>query len=125
MEGERIKMGVVGVDSGQLLITDPSNIDSEWKKEKFNDKKPRKNFSYNACCEKTLKGYGGQLNFKLGHPGAGVVFSSGFGDGVYDVIATIKDYGKFGKRITQVEIILIEDKQVERFIKVVKRQEGI
>lgn len=30
---ERKLIGRVGVDSGQLLIIDPSNIDDQWKKE--------------------------------------------------------------------------------------------
>jgi len=110
MKEEKIKLGVVGVDSGQLLITDPCYIDSEWEEEEFSNKKP-KNFSYNACCKKTLaEKINGQLNYKLGHAGVGVVFSSGLGDGVYDVIATVKDCGQFGKRISKVEIILIDDK---------------
>ena len=110
MKEERIKLGVVGVDSGQLLISDPCYIDSQWQNEEFDEKKVKSNFSYNACCKKTLKENGGQLNFQLGHPGVGVVFSSGFGDGVYEVYATVKDYGnQGGKRISKVEIILIED----------------
>lgn len=123
MGEKKIKLGVVGVDSGQLVITDPCYIDSEWKHEEFDDEKEAKeNFSYNACCKKTLKGHGGQLNFKLGHAGAGVVFSSGFGDGCYEVIATIKDYGDLGKRVSKVEIILIDDKEVDRFKKIVRRR---
>ena len=34
---ERILIGRVGVDSGQLMICDPCYIDSEWKNEKFRD----------------------------------------------------------------------------------------
>ena len=33
------EMGVVAVDSGQLMITDPCYIDSEWKKEEFEDER--------------------------------------------------------------------------------------
>jgi hypothetical protein len=45
-------------------------------------------FSYNACCKATLSDNGhGQLNYKLGHPGVGVAFSTAFGDGVYPVYA--------------------------------------
>jgi len=111
MKDKKIKLGVVGVDSGQLMITDPCYIDSEWEQEEFDDKQEAKEkFSYNACCKKTLTGYGGQLNFKIGRKGAGVVFCSGFGDGCYDVIATIKDHGDLGKRVSKVEIILIDDK---------------
>ena len=45
-------------------------------------------FSYNACSLATLsdKGYG-QLNYKMGHPGVGVAFSTAFGDGMYPVVA--------------------------------------
>ena len=32
-EEEIVELGVVGVDSGQLLICDPCYIDSEWKDE--------------------------------------------------------------------------------------------
>lgn len=45
-------------------------------------------FSYNACCKATLSEDGhGQLNYKLGHPGVGVAFSTAYGDGVYPVYA--------------------------------------
>ena len=45
-------------------------------------------FSYNACAKATLseEGYG-ELRFKMGHVGAGVAFSTAFGDGMYPVIA--------------------------------------
>lgn len=45
-------------------------------------------FSYNACANATLseKGYG-QLNYKHGHSGVGVAFSTAFGDGYYPVVA--------------------------------------
>lgn len=49
---------------------------------------PKHEFSYNACAKATLSEDGhGQLNFKLGHPGVGVAFSTAFGDGMYPVIA--------------------------------------
>lgn len=51
--------------------------------------KTKNNFSYNACCQKTLDlGYG-QLNYKLGHAGVGVVSTTGWGDGSYPVYAKI------------------------------------
>ena len=51
-------------------------------------------FSYNACCKATLSedGYG-QLNYKLGHPGVGVAFSTAYGDGVYPVYAVYSAAG--------------------------------
>ncbi|RKJ74846.1 hypothetical protein D7X33_19130 [Butyricicoccus sp. 1XD8-22] len=64
--------------------------------------------SYQKVCELTLgEERAGQLGEVIG-----VAFQSGFGDGLYDVYATYKDCS-FGlhedKRISKVEIILIED----------------
>ena len=70
---------------------------------------PTGEFSYDGCCKATLNKSYGQLNFELGHAGAGVVFSSGFGDGCYEVWALIKDCGDYGKRIKEVKIICIDD----------------
>jgi hypothetical protein len=66
---------------------------------------PKNNFSYNACAEKTLKDpHYGQLNFKMGHAGVGVVFSSGIGDGLYPVYAKIEEVDGLGKRIMEIRI---------------------
>ena len=49
-------------------------------------------FSYNGCCKQTLETEenGGQLVYKMGHAGAGVVSSTRHGDGSYNVFA-VKD----------------------------------
>lgn len=96
-------LGHVGVDSGHLLVCDPAYIDSEWIKEEleFNDDArgsiapAKSNFSYAATVQDKH-----QLNYKLGHAGVGITFSSGYGDGVYPV------YGYFNKedRCMKVEI---------------------
>jgi len=102
---EKIKIGVCGVDSGQLLVIDPCYIDSEWKK----GDNPEEDFgggTYAECCKKTIEGKFGQLKFKRGHDGLGCVFSTGFGDGLYPVYAYIKDFGEWGKRVVKVEIIM-------------------
>jgi len=45
-------------------------------------------FSYNACAHATLSENGhGELKFNFGHAGAGVAFSTAFGDGLYPVVA--------------------------------------
>jgi len=63
-------------------------------------------FSYDGCCKATQsKDQGGQLNFALGHAGAGVAVSSGYGDGYYPVYA---HYNKEG-RVSKVEIKFMED----------------
>lgn len=102
------KIGVVGVDSGQLMVTDPCYVNSQWKPE--SDNEAVGTFSYSGCCETTMQeGQAGQLNYELGHAGVGVVFSSGFGDGVYDVFARYSDFDEWGTRIAEVRVILIED----------------
>lgn len=92
-------VGYVGVDSGQVMICDPCYINSEWQKTKKGedifDKKNMGKFSYSGCCSATLseKQYG-QLNYKLGHAGAGVASSTKDGDGSYPVYATKNKKGE-------------------------------
>lgn len=130
---EVVKLGEVGVDTGQLLLTDPSYIDTEWEVEAFHgapdhyediatgseyrlgsdfsrldevvpalgttvndliaqgkmvgrfETPDSFNYSYKGACDATLaKGYG-ELRYRMGHTGAGVAFSTGWGDGVYPV----------------------------------------
>jgi hypothetical protein len=50
--------------------------------------KSKSGFSYNACANATLSEEGhGELRFKMGHTGAGLAFSTAFGDGLYPVFA--------------------------------------
>jgi len=51
-------------------------------------------FSYNACAKATLSedGYD-ELKFKIGHPGAGVAFSTVIGDGLFPVYGYFNDDG--------------------------------
>lgn len=87
------RIGVVSVDSGQILICDPCHIDGEWKWEEFGGDVEH-NFSYNACCEQTTKPpYFGQLSYAHGHDGVGVVSVGGPGDGEYPVYAYIDGNG--------------------------------
>jgi hypothetical protein len=66
--------------------------------------------TYDTICDLTCsEDQAGQLNYAMGHDGLAVAFSSGLGDGVYNVYATYKDMGNWGERITKVEIELIED----------------
>lgn len=79
----------------------------EW--EEIPDTKgPSNPFSYNACAKATLSEEGhGQLNFKLGHPGAGVAFSTAFGDGLYPVVA---HYHRDGT-LRSVEVLFQNDEE--------------
>lgn len=161
------QMGVVGVDSGQLMICDPCYLENEWEHSSQSSPHPgyrhtdgtrlacalhsrpsspddimfdhyeqviqqygktanqmlRDNdimeiprpapsgwFSYTGCCEATLgEELGGQLNYRLGHPGAGVVAASGFGDGVYPVYVRYVDYPGGDRRIAEMKVIMLED----------------
>jgi len=84
-------IGKFGVDSGQAMVGDPCYLDSwnNWddKAEPFDNYKNKTGeYSYLGACNATIeKGYG-----QLGH-GSAVVFSTGYGDGVYPVYAQIDD----------------------------------
>ena len=110
-----VLLGEVGVDSGQLMVTDPCYVDSEWQHESRSDDEneartvsdglnsateltsrapgsPRlPAYSYEGAMEATAsKGYG-ELAYKLGHAGAGVVFYTAWGDGVYPIYGELHD----------------------------------
>jgi hypothetical protein len=94
---EWIQLGVVGVDSGQLLIVDPCYL-SKLK-------------SYDAILK--ARDFPGkiesftQLHYDKGHVGLGTVFNSGLGDGVYKVYGKFRDCGVLGMRLAEVKIKMI------------------
>lgn len=176
MTGEWIDAGVVGVDSGQLLVTDPCYLDNLWVDEPMNvprtihalneeglakfpgnedwrwqfsmdavdgelvrpngtyatpiekfdgysvndlidlgyirdiepEMPPGTSYSYNGACRATLSEQGyGQLNYPLGHAGAGVAFRSGWGDGVYQVKVRKNEEG----RIVEARILMDDEEE--------------
>ena len=173
-DDEWAEVGVVGVDSGQLMLCDPCYIENEWKKADAETRKVapayrhkdgtvlyctlhgtapekdaigfdsysavvekygktmnqmggervvyaipaiRKNpgeFSYSGCCTATedRKLKGGQLHYTKGHAGAGVVTRTGFGDGVYPVLARYED-GDWGRRVAELRVVFIGDEDDE------------
>ena len=90
-----------GKNMNELIAT------GEW--EEIPDTKGAVNpFSYNACAKATLSGDGhGQLNFNLGYPGAGVAFSTAFGDGMYPVFAHYMPDGT----LKSVEVVFQEEEE--------------
>lgn len=101
----RHEIGVVAVDSGQLILTDPCYVDDgSWNPDTdapghwgMKSDTPDE-FSYHgACCQTLSEKLGGQLNFPSGIKGAGVAVSTGLGDGLYPVFATYDDVGKVAK----------------------------
>jgi hypothetical protein len=91
-------IGSFAVDSGQAMIGDPCYLDEwqPWDSEinKFEEHVNKAGeYSYLGACNATLdKGYGALGNL-------GVVFSTGYGDGLYPVYAEITDDGRVGKII--------------------------
>lgn len=71
----RRQIGEIGVDAGLCWIGDPCDILHD------DDQYP--------TCK--------QLNYDLGHPGLGVVVSTGYGDGVYPVFAEFNDEGRVAR----------------------------
>ena len=113
-----VLLGEVGVDSGQLMITDPCCIDQEWKGwngdgarhhsyfdqavgEEVSDREETDEandidralapFSYQGAMKTTLSASYGELAFKRGHAGAGAVFQTAWGDGNYPVYGELHD----------------------------------
>ena len=91
-EGDKIKK--YGLSMNALIATKQvKDISDQFQTDR--------SFSYNGCCCATLSEQrGGQLVYKLGHAGAGVAVSTGFGDGCYPVFADIVD----GKRVARVYV---------------------
>lgn len=99
------QIGSVAVDSGQLMVVDPCYL-GRWKDDEFDNPNAEEE-SYSNACKKTLSP---EQAGELGNAFA-TVFSSGFGDGVYPVIAHYQDYGTDEQpdvRIRKVEILLID-----------------
>jgi len=101
-EPEWTKIGVVGVDSGTLIVGDPCYLtDDNWSTKDY-DKE---------VCE-GMGDYSRQVKYEMGHDGKAVLFSSGFGDGCYEVFAKIKDCKGWGKRVAEVKIVMIAEDDI-------------
>jgi len=95
-------VGRVCVDSGQLMIIDPCYL-QDWKHGDYNcdsDIEGTASNNYEEACFKTLseEKCGGVMG------GLGFVFSSGYGDGTYDVYVRY-----FKNLISEVRIVLIDE----------------
>jgi len=84
-------IGYFGVDAGLVMICDPCYIYSHDDGGKLSENFPK---TWQEFCQKFL--YKNeeildycQMDFDSGHPGLGVLSSTGHGDGTYPVYATI------------------------------------
>lgn len=93
-----VKIGTFGVDSGQVLITDPCYVKDFIgdDKEDFNEEEIKKMqesgkypYSYNGACARTLNQPKNAGPIGLGCDG--VVAETGYGDGEYSVYAFYKN----------------------------------
>lgn len=102
-----IYAGSFAVDSGQAMVGDPCYLD-EWKKweegTEFDHAAHAGEYGYLGACGVTLKDNFGQL----GNASA-VVFSTGYGDGLYPVYVQLNDDGRVSKVIIDFEEELDED----------------
>jgi hypothetical protein len=80
-------IGVVGVDTGKIIIADPANVLTHREFEELREK------------EKIAK-LPLYTDFKRG-----IVSKTGFGEGRYHAFAKIGDFGNMVKRITEIRII--------------------
>lgn len=93
-----VKIGTFGVDSGQVLITDPCYL-HDWKVNEFEEtaqkemqKSGKFEYSYNGACARTLLSKGNNRGAgSIGLGCDGVVSSTGFGDGEYPVFALYEE----------------------------------
>lgn len=102
MTNEWKTIGLVGVDSGCLMIGDPCYLDddTDWNPELY-DK-----WIVEGMCRNDKQAI--QIDEMC--PAQAVAFSSGFGDGVYEVRALYRNYGSKmfpDRRIKEVRIICI------------------
>ena len=89
------KIGKVGVDSGTLMITDPAyqkDLPNYYKLVGYKEK-PRK-------------------DFRIIKKGLAVTFTSGLGDGIYEVEADIGKVDGFGKRVRAIRMNLVPEKSL-------------
>ena len=89
---KKVKLGVVGVDSGTLMITDPCY---------YMDHQDRSKISKDYLQDNVYKDDGKNYR-KISN--SSLTFSSGYGDGGYSVYGYIND----DNRIIKVEIIMGE-----------------
>ena len=80
-------IGIIGVDTGKIIIADPANVLTHRELEELREK------------EKNAK-LPAHIDFKHG-----IVSKTGFGEGRYHVFAKMEDGGNMIKRITELRII--------------------
>ena len=107
------KIGAVGIDSGNLLLVDPAYLQKPKDIPKYDalvGLKTSKRVIPTSKVRKTPKEWTprmrsdtAQVLYPTGRKGAGVITSTGFGDGMYPVFAKFGT-GDWSDRITEVRV---------------------
>lgn len=96
-----IYAGSIAVDSGQAMVGDPCYLDG-WKKWEdgtpFDHENHAGEYGYLGACNKTLTDSFGQLGSS-----DAVVFSTGYGDGLYPVYVQMNSDGRVSKVVIDFE----------------------
>ena len=109
MKSTIVKLGVVGVDSGQIMICDPCYIQSEF------ISKEEVDFDENPAIYRHRED-GSRWQFTFGTPpfkDNAVASTSGLGDGQYDVFAEIIEVEGWGERVKKVWVEFIRETELE------------
>ncbi len=96
------RVGTINVDSGQMMLVDPCYVmgDSRYPEDK------------GADYSDLLAAYGNDHNVNTIEFSNGIVSSTGYGDGSYDVFIKTSDEGAFGKCVAELKIVFIEDEEI-------------
>lgn len=106
------KVGEIGVDAGLVYIGDPCYFwhdKRDFSKHGIKDDGPELDTSdWVTFLETHIHSHLGhitQLNYKNGYPGLGVVTTSGYGDGLYDVFAKFTKDGS----VKEIKVVFLGD----------------
>jgi hypothetical protein len=92
--------GTFGVDSGQAMVGDPCYLD-QWKTnvgEDWNLEGKVGDYSYQGASATTIENNYGELGISTA-----VVFSTGYGDGLYPVYVKLNNDGRVSKVVIDFE----------------------
>jgi hypothetical protein len=104
-------IGHVGVDSGQVIVTDPCYL-SDWKADEFDGTEAPKTYSYSGACAATLNDNGGD---EIGIGTQGVASRTCFGDGSYPVYQIIGDDGSVRGLFVDFDAITADDDEEDEY----------
>ena len=95
---EMTLIGHFSVDSGQAMVGDPCYLD-EWdtnRNEEWNIEGKEGQYSYHGASATTIANNYGELGMATA-----VVFSTGYGDGLYPVYAEINEDGRVARVVIE------------------------